>query len=125
MENWGRRLQRAGAPTLGFRPRPQPSNSRVRSDPLGQGPLRSHLMNQIGDLVFPPLLACWLLTFLLQGRKRNREPVGKKSSFSHSQEVQRRGLRNECHGPNPGDRSEPGALSMYILTKVTFIKAII
>lgn len=33
------------------------------------GPPRSHLMDQVGDLVLPPLLACRLLTFLLQGRE--------------------------------------------------------
>ena len=31
----------------------------------GQGHQASHLMNQVRNLVFPPLLACWLLTFLL------------------------------------------------------------
>lgn len=37
-------------------------------------------MNQIRDLVFPPLLASWLLTFLLQGKtKRNN-----KQSLIHS-----------------------------------------
>lgn len=71
MENRGRRLQGAGAPTLGARPLslriPFPGSQGSRT--AGQGLPRSHLMNQIGDLVFPPLLACWLLTFLLQGKE--------------------------------------------------------
>lgn len=35
-------------------------------------PEHPHLMNQICDLVFPPLLASWLFTFLLQGKTKTK-----------------------------------------------------
>lgn len=50
----------------------------------GRGPQPSHLMDQVRDLVLPPLLACWLLTFLLQGKK-TQSLSHREKSISHAQ----------------------------------------
>lgn len=117
MENWEWHLLGAGAWHQGFRS--EPSNPQVYRDAA------SHLMNQIRNLVFPPLLACWLLTFLLQGKKtKSLTPRKKSRSFSHAQVVQGWGLRNQLHSPNPEGKKSAQSWSCFyvsILTKQLFL----
>jgi hypothetical protein len=47
-------------------------------------------MNQIRDLMFPPLLTCWLLTFLLQGKKTVLNPHKEKAELSPCRQCETR-----------------------------------
>ena len=85
-------------------------------------------MNQICDLVFPPLLACWLFTFLLQ-RKKTQSLIHRKKSrkFLRCLDNVRLGIEKTTTLPKFWGRrvSLELFLCLHTYKTVIFIKALI